>query len=96
MDFTEGGHFEDDFNTDMMAEWWYFNGDSRLVGENGEKKNFSFFVVLAHQEISNFSQPYMLTFNGLYFDNGTSVFNSTDEYIPKIKSQIILHSTLHT
>lgn len=88
LDFTEGGHFEDDFNADMMAEWWYLNGDTKLVGQNGEKKNFSFFVVLAHQEISEAyqetnPQSYMLTFNGLYFDNGTADFNSTDEYIPR-------------
>ncbi|ADI74049.1 conserved hypothetical protein [Methanohalobium evestigatum Z-7303] len=83
LDYTEGGHFEDDFDADMMAEWWYLNGDTKLVGNGGEKKNFSFFVVLAHQEISELPQSYMLTFNGLYFDNGTSVFESEDEYIPR-------------
>lgn len=92
LDYTESGHFEDDFDADMMAEWWYLNGDTKIVGENGEKKDFGFFVVLTHQEIKESyqnaldvdnPQSYMLTFNGLYFDNGTSVFESNDEYIPR-------------
>ena len=33
-----------------MSEWWYQNGDMRLVGEDGEKKKLAFFIVVVHQE----------------------------------------------
>ncbi len=49
-DFTEGGHLETDFDVNFMAEWWYLNGDARLVASDGEKRDCGFFVVLAHQE----------------------------------------------
>ncbi|ADI75128.1 conserved hypothetical protein (plasmid) [Methanohalobium evestigatum Z-7303] len=93
LDFTEGGNFEDDFDADMMAEWWYLNGDTKLVGQNGEKKDFSFFVVLAHQEINETlqtnlgaekPQSYMLSFNGLYFDGETEAdFNFIDTNVSR-------------
>jgi hypothetical protein len=74
MDYTEGGHYDTDFNASFMSEWWYQNGDMRLVGEDGEKKNLAFFVVVVHQESptafydseSETQLSNMVTFYGLY------------------------------
>jgi len=49
-DFTEGGHLETNFGVNFMAEWWYLNGEARLVASHGEKRDLGFFVVMAHQE----------------------------------------------
>ncbi|WP_340818192.1 hypothetical protein [Methanolobus sp. WCC4] len=88
-DYTEGGYLDTDFTTNMMAEWWYLNGNTTLVADDGEERDLGFFVVLAHQEspimvTSDGTQlSYMLTFYGLYYDNGTALFNKTDTYIPR-------------
>jgi len=56
-DFTEGGHLETDFDVNFMAEWWYLNGDARLVASDGEKQDIGFFVVMSHQESPLFEHP---------------------------------------
>ena len=89
-DYTEGGYLDTDFGTNMMAEWWYLNGDTKLVADDGEERDLGFFVVLAHQEspmmvASDGTQlSYMLTFYGLYYDNDTALFNKADSYIPQV------------
>jgi hypothetical protein len=100
-DFTEGGHLETDFNVNFMAEWWYLNGKATLVTSEGEEKEIGFFVTLAHQESpiivnTNGTQlSHLLTFYGLYFDNGTTTFNSTESYIPQttVGNYIALHTS---
>jgi len=88
-DFTEGGHLETDLGVNFMAEWWYLNGDARLVASDGEKRDIGFFVVMAHQESPVFVSPScpqlsnLLTFYGIYFDNGTPIFNYTETYVPQ-------------
>jgi hypothetical protein len=90
---TEGGHYDTDFNSNFMAEWWYQNGDMRLVGENGEKKNLAFFAVMAHQESPTlfnvsrvqFSQP--ATFYALYPYDGDVVHNYTRMLVPRDEIQ---------
>jgi hypothetical protein len=90
VDYTEGGYLDTDFATNMMAEWWYLNGDTKLVAEDGEERDLGFFVVLAHQESPIMVTPegtplsYMLSFYGLYYENGTSLFNNVDSYIPQV------------
>lgn len=74
LDYTEGAHYDTDFNASFMSEWWYQNGDMQLVGENGETKNLAFFAVLVHQESPTFFYDSesetqfsnMVTFYGLY------------------------------
>ncbi|WP_406669941.1 hypothetical protein V7O67_09590 [Methanolobus sp. ZRKC4] len=89
-DYTEGGYLDTDFDTNMMAEWWYLNGDTKLVADDGEERNLGFFVVLTHQEAPMIVAPdgtqlsYMLTFYGLYYDNDTAFFNKKDTYIPRV------------
>ena len=75
LDYTEGGHNDTDFDTSFMSEWWYQNGDMQLVGENGEKKNLAFFVVMAHQESPTFfyEYPLQIEWKALIF-NSTSFF----------------------
>ena len=99
VDFTEGGHLEDDFGVSFMAEWWYLNGDARLVSD-GEKRDIGFFVVVAHQESPVFS-PYpptqlshLLTFCGIYFDDGITIFNHNETYVPQtvVDNYIALHT----
>ena len=100
-DFTEGGHLETDFNVNFMAEWWYLNGKATLVSSEGEERDIGFFVTLAHQESPIIVNPngtqlsHLLTFYGLYFDNGTTTFNSTETYIPQIAvgNYIALHTS---
>jgi hypothetical protein len=90
-DFTEGGHLEADFGVNLMAEWWYLNGDARLVASDGEKRDVGFFVILAHQESPMFVSPYPLcqqlsqlfALYGVYFDNGTTIFNYTETHVPQ-------------
>jgi len=88
-DFTEGGHLETDFGVNFMAEWWYLNGDARLVASDGEIRDIGFFVIMSHQESPAFSQDsvnlsHLLTSYGLYFDDGTPpIFNYTETYIPQ-------------
>ncbi|NOR60856.1 MAG: hypothetical protein GQ469_09565 [Methanosarcinales archaeon] len=98
-DFTEGGHLETDFDVNFMAEWWYINGDARLVASDGEKQDIGFFVVMAHQESPIFIQDeiqlsHLLTFYGLFFDDGTTIFNCTETYVPQIYADnyIALHT----
>jgi hypothetical protein len=89
VDCTDGGYYDTDFNSDFMAEWWYQNGDMRLVGENGEKRNLAFFAVMAHQEsptlfnISGvkYSQP--ATFYALYPYGEPVTHNYTRMYVPR-------------
>ncbi|MDD4249923.1 MAG: hypothetical protein PHT13_12570 [Methanosarcina sp.] len=74
MDYTEGGHYDTDFDASFMSEWWYQNGDMQLVGEDGEKRKLAFFVTLVHQESPTvFNEPEtreqssnIVTFYGLY------------------------------
>ena len=88
-DFTEGGHLETDFGVNFMAEWWYINGDARLVASDGEKRDIGFFVIMSHQESPIFIQSgtqlsHLLTSYGIYFDDGTPpIFNYTETYIPQ-------------
>lgn len=90
-DFTEGGHLDADFDVNFMGEWWYLNGDARLVASDGEKQDIGFFVVMAHQESPmfvstdppNLQLSNMPTFCGIYFDNGTTIFDFNEIYIPK-------------
>lgn len=44
LDYTEGGHYDTDFGANFMSEWWYQNGDMRLVSEDGEQKNMAFLL----------------------------------------------------
>ncbi len=83
-DFTEGGHLETDYGVNFMAEWWYLNGKTTLVASDGEKKDIGFFMVLAHQESPLFEGvSHMLTFNGLYSENGATAFNYDETYVPR-------------
>ncbi len=41
-DYTEGANYDTDLDASFMSEWWYQNGNMRLVGENGEKRNLAF------------------------------------------------------
>jgi len=84
-DFTEGGHLETDLGVNFMAEWWYLNGDARLVASDGEKRDIGFFVCMGHQESPVFdmggqNHSHLLAFHGIYFDDGTTVFNYEDTY----------------
>jgi len=83
-DFTEGGHLETDFGANFMAEWWYMNGDARLVASDGEKQDIGFFVVMSHQESPEslilLGQSHLLTSYGIYFDNGTNILNYAETY----------------
>ena len=84
-DFTEGGHLETDLGVDFMAEWWYLNGDARLVASDGEERDIGFFVCMGHQESYMFDMggqqhSHLLAFHGIYFDNGTTAFNYIDTY----------------
>ncbi len=85
-DYTEGGHLETDFGAGFMAEWWYLNGDVRLVASDGEKIDGALHVVLAHQESPQMNQDgmqlsHMLTFYGLHFDDGTANIGLNETYI---------------
>ena len=99
-DFTEGGHLETDYNVGFMAEWWYLNGRATLASSDGEEKDIGFFVTLAHQEspitvsLNGTQRSHLLTFYGLYFDNGTTTFNYTGTYIPQttVGNYIALHT----
>jgi hypothetical protein len=100
-DFTEGGHLETDFGVNFMAEWWYLNGKARLVASDGEKRDLGFFVVLGHQESPMFVSyedevqlSHMLTFYGLYFDDGTAAFDYTETFVPQtiVGDYIALHT----
>ena len=87
-DFTEGGHLETDFDVNFMGEWWYLNGDARLVASDGEKQDIGFFVTMAHQESPLFIQDgtqlsHLLTFYGLYFDDGTTISDYNEIYVPQ-------------
>jgi len=44
-DLTEGGHLETDFGVNFMAEWWYINGDARLVASDGEKRDIATYFI---------------------------------------------------
>ncbi len=91
-DFTEGGHLETDFGVNFMAEWWYLNGDARLVASDGEIRDIGFFVIMSHQESPMFADLYqspvnlshLLTSYGIYFDNGTTIFNYTETFVPQV------------
>jgi len=99
-DFTEGGHLETDYNVDFMAEWWYLNGRATLASSEGEEDDIGFFVTLAHQEspiivnLNGTQRSHLVTFYGLYFDNGTATFNCTETYIPQttVGKYIALHT----
>jgi hypothetical protein len=87
-DYTEGGHYDTDFNANFMSEWWYQNGDLKLVAKDGEKKKLAFFVVMAHQEspgLQNSGIPlsYLSTFYGLYPYEGTATHNFTRALVPR-------------
>ena len=87
-DFTEGGHLETDLGVNFMAEWWYLNGDARLVASDGEKRDIGFFVIMAHQEspmfvISGTQLSQLFAVYGIYFDNGTTIFDCTEAYVPR-------------
>jgi hypothetical protein len=87
--FSEGGHLETDFDAIFMAEWWYLNGNARLVASDGEEKNIGLFVTLAHQEspliISDdgTQRSHLLTFYGIYSDDAKTNFNYIETFIPR-------------
>lgn len=90
LDYTEGGHYDTDFNATFMSEWWYQNGDLRLVAKDGEKKRLAFFAVVAHQESpelrdqnSGIQLSYLSTFYGLYPYGGTATSNFTRTLVPR-------------
>lgn len=91
MDYTEGGHYDTDFNASFMSEWWYQNGDLQLVGKNGEKKNLAFFVTLVHQESptlfynSSTGEQFsnLVTFYGLYPYGEATSTNYTTCFVPE-------------
>jgi len=95
-DFTEGGHLETDFGTNLIAEWWYLNGKIRLVTRDGEVKDAGFCVVMAHQESPIFfaSHSHLLTFSALYPDGETPTFFYTETYVPQ--TTISHFVSLHT
>ena len=57
LDYTEGGHYDTDYHASFMSEWWYLNGDMKLVAKDGEKKRLAFFAVMAHQESPELQDP---------------------------------------
>jgi len=89
MDYTEGGHYDTDFDASFMSEWWYQNGDMRLVGEDGEQRNLAFFVTLVHQEsptVFNDSDKQfsnIVTFYGLYPYGEATSTNYTTCFVPR-------------
>lgn len=92
MDYTEGGYYDTDFDASFMSEWWYQNGDMRLVGEDGEKRNLAFFIVVVHQESpsllfydsENETQlSNLATFYGLYPYGEATVYNYTGIFVPR-------------
>ncbi|WP_269850994.1 hypothetical protein [Methanosarcina horonobensis] len=100
LDYTEGGHNDTDFNANFMSEWWYQNGDMRLVAKDGEKKELAFFVVMAHQESPELIDPdsgnqlsYLSTFYGLYPYGETATHNFTRTLVPRssIENYIEFH-----
>jgi hypothetical protein len=99
LDYTEGGHNDTDFNANFMSEWWYQNGDMKLVAKDGEKKELAFFVVMAHQESpglkdsSGTNLSYLSTFYGLYPSEETATYNFTRTLVPRssIENYIEFH-----
>ncbi|MHC1754415.1 MAG: hypothetical protein AB9861_03110 [Methanosarcina sp.] len=89
LDYTEGGHYDTDFNANFMSEWWYQNGDMKLVAKDGEKKKLAFFVVMCHQEspglkdTSGTNLSYLSTFYGLYPCGETATSNFTRTLVPR-------------
>ncbi|MEA3294962.1 MAG: hypothetical protein U9P81_08325 [Euryarchaeota archaeon] len=85
-DFTEGGHLETDLNVNFLAEWWYLNGNTRLVGPEGKKKDIGFFVCMAHQESPFFKfggdvqYSHLIVFHGIFFDDGTTDFHYNETF----------------
>jgi hypothetical protein len=95
VDSTEGGHLETDFGVNFMAEWWYLNGEAILVASDGEKRDIGFFIVWAHQESPMFNGvSQLLTFYGLYFEDGTTTFDYVETNIPK--EDVDQYISLHT
>lgn len=90
-DYTEGAHYDTDFDASFMSEWWYQNGDLRLVGEDGEKRNLAFFVTMVHQESptlfynseSGTQDSSMVTFYGLYPYGEDTSSNYTMCFVPR-------------
>lgn len=100
LDYTEGGHDDTDFNANFMSEWWYQNGDLRLVAKDGEQKKIAFFVVMAHQESPEFVDPdsgtqlsYLSTFYGFYPYGEAATHNFTRTLVPRsgIENYIEFH-----
>jgi len=90
-DYTEGGHYDTDYNANFMSEWWYQNGDMKLVAKDGEKKKLAFFVVMTHQESqtglndphSGTQLSHLVTFYGLYPYEGAVTHNYTQIFVPR-------------
>jgi len=99
LDYTEGGHNDTDFNATFMSEWWYQNGDMKLVAKDGEKKKLAFFIVMAHQESpelkdeSDTNLSYLSTFYGLYPYEENATHNFTRTLVPRssIENYIEFH-----
>ncbi len=91
-DWEEGGHYDTDYGANFMSEWWYQNGDMRLVSEDGEKRKLAFFIVVTHQESPTlFVDPSsgtklsnMATFYGLYPYGEPVAHNFTQIFIPRL------------
>ncbi|WP_440955140.1 hypothetical protein ACSAZK_16670 [Methanosarcina sp. Mfa9] len=89
--WAEGGHYDTDYGANFMSEWWYQNGDMRLVSEDGEKRNLAFFIVVTHQESptifydSELEMQFsnMATFYGLYPYGEPVAHNFTQTFFPR-------------
>lgn len=87
---SEGGHTEDMFNKTILGEWWYLNGNVKMVSENGTTMDLAFYTTLAHQEDNRsfymsdgtkFSA--MMVFDGFYYENGSTSLHYDEAFIPR-------------
>ena len=89
LDYTEGGHLDTDFvDAKFMAEWWYLNGKLELISPSDEIKTIGVFIVMAHQEspmlvVAEIHVSHMLTFCGLYPENGEPTIHYDNAFIPR-------------
>ena len=87
---SEGGHTEDMFNKTILGEWWYLNGNVKLISETGDKMNLAFYTTFAHQEDNRsfYTQDgtkisAMMTFDGFYYENGSTSHHYDEAVIPR-------------
>ncbi|WP_048831382.1 hypothetical protein [Methanomethylovorans hollandica] len=86
---SEGGHTEDMFNKTILGEWWYLNGNVKMVSENGTEEDLAFYTTLAHQEDNrSFYQDGIkisatMAFDGFYYENGSISHHYDEAFIPR-------------